>query len=337
MRHYSTYQSQFIEMFKDSPKSAISDFCKVEKGTTITRNEVIEGNIPVVAGGQEPSCYHNVANRKAGVITISASGAYSGFVNYWTTQIFASDCNTIIPIDEKYTNVHFLYHGLKAIQKEIYSLQKGGAQPHVYGKDIEKFLFPYPTKEEQDKFADIAQQADKSKFTSLKSQFIEMFSDVPKVGINTLVDTIWGSSPDSKTYNDTGEGVPFYQGKTEFGDLYINAPVTFCTAPVKMAKANAILMSVRAPVGAVNIATQDCCIGRGLASITPKEGKSTTMFIYYALKYMEEDIDRLGTGSTFKAINKESYAKIQMPNAEISDQTKFVSIAEQADKSKYIN
>ena len=171
----------------------------------------------------------------------------------------------------------------------------------------------------------------------VKSQFIEMFSDVPKVGINTLVDTIWGSSPDSKTYNDTGEGVPFYQGKTEFGDLYINAPVTFCTAPVKMAKTNAILMSVRAPVGAVNIATQDCCIGRGLASITPKEGKSTTMFIYYALKYMEEDIDRLGTGSTFKAINKESYAKIQMPNAEISYQTKFVSIAEQADKSKYIN
>lgn len=172
-------------------------------------------------------------------------------------------------------------------------------------------------------------------YSTYQSQFIEMFSDVPKVGINTLVDTIWGSSPDSKTYNDTGEGVPFYQGKTEFGDLYINAPVTFCTAPVKMAKANAILMSVRAPVGAVNVATQDCCIGRGLASITPKEGKSTTMFIYYALKYMEEDIDRLGTGSTFKAINKESYAKIQMPNAEISDQTKFVSIAEQADKSKF--
>lgn len=175
-------KSQFIEMFKDSPKSAISDFCKVEKGTTITRNEVIEGNIPVVAGGQEPSCYHNVANRKAGVITISASGAYSGFVNYWTTQIFASDCNTIIPIDEKYTNVHFLYHGLKAIQKEIYSLQKGGAQPHVYGKDIEKFLFPYPTKEEQDKFADIAQQADKSKFELRKS--IEAIDAVIKNLIN---------------------------------------------------------------------------------------------------------------------------------------------------------
>ena len=221
----------------------------------------------------------------------------------------------------------------------------GSLSPRVKWEHLKKYSFELPSIDEQKVLANKLWTAYRLKESykkllsatdeMVKSQFIEMFSDVPKVGINTLVDTIWGSSPDSKTYNDTGEGVPFYQGKTEFGDLYINAPVTFCTAPVKMAKANAILMSVRAPVGAVNIATQDCCIGRGLASITPKEGKSTTMFIYYALKYMEEDIDRLGTGSTFKAINKESYAKIQMPNAEISDQTKFVSIAEQADKSKF--
>ena len=176
-------KSQFIEMFKDSPKSVIADFCKVEKGATITRNEVIEGDIPVIAGGQEPSCYHNVANRKAGAITISASGAYSGFVNYWSTPIFASDCNTVIPIDEENTNVHFLYNGLKAIQKEIYALQKGGAQPHVYGKDIEKLLFPYPTKAEQDIFADIAQQADKSKFELRKS--IEAIDAVIKSLINS--------------------------------------------------------------------------------------------------------------------------------------------------------
>ena len=223
----------------------------------------------------------------------------------------------------------------------------GSLSPRVKWEHLKKYSFELPSIDEQKILANKLWAAYRLKESykkllsatdeMVKSQFIEMFSDVPKVGINTLVDTIWGSSPDSKTYNDTGEGVPFYQGKTEFGDLYINAPVTFCTAPVKMAKANAILMSVRAPVGAVNIATQDCCIGRGLASITPKEGKSTTMFIYFALKYMEEDIDRLGTGSTFKAINKESYAKIQMPNTEISDQAKFVSIAEQADKSKYIN
>ena len=170
----------------------------------------------------------------------------------------------------------------------------------------------------------------------VKSQFIEMFGSASKVSINNLVDTTWGSSPDSKTYNDTGDGVPFYQGKTEFGDLYINEPTTYCTAPVRMTKKHAILMSVRAPVGSVNIATQECCIGRGLASITPKEGKSTTMFVFYALRYMEEEIERLGTGSTFKAINKDSYAKIQMPNVNIEQQQEFVKIAEQADKSKLI-
>ena len=167
------------------------------------------------------------------------------------------------------------------------------------------------------------------------SQFIEMFNGVDKVGINVLVNTTWGSSPDSTTYNESGDGVPFYQGKTEFGSIYINDPVMYCTAPIKMAKKNDILMSVRAPVGAVNIATRDCCIGRGLASITPKAGKATTTFVYYALKYKEDEIDRLGTGSTFKAINKDSYAKIQMPEASFEDQMKFVTVAEQADKSEF--
>lgn len=174
-------------------------------------------------------------------------------------------------------------------------------------------------------------------YSTYQSQFIEMFGSASKVSINNLVDTTWGSSPDSKTYNDTGDGVPFYQGKTEFGDLYINEPTTYCTAPIRLAKEHDILMSVRAPVGSVNIATQDCCIGRGLASITPKEGKSTTMFVFYALRYMEDEIERLGTGSTFKAINKDSYAKIQMPNVNIEQQQEFVKIAEQADKSKFSN
>ena len=171
--------------------------------------------------------------------------------------------------------------------------------------------------------------------SDFKSGFVEMFGKCPQVSINSIVNTIWGSPPDSSTYNTTGIGVPFYQGKTEFGDLYINAPVTYCASPIKMANQNSILMSVRAPVGAVNIATQDCCIGRGLASISPKEGKATTMFVFYALKYLEKEIERLGTGSTFKAINKDSYAKIQLPDADISDQQQFVRIAEQADKSLF--
>jgi type I restriction enzyme S subunit len=221
----------------------------------------------------------------------------------------------------------------------------GSLSPRVKWDYLADYEFDLPPIEEQKKLAEKLWAAYRLKESykkllvatdeMVKSQFIEMFGSANKVSVNAMVETVWGSSPDSSTYNDKGEGVPFYQGKTEFGNLYINPPVTYCTAPVKMAKKNSILMSVRAPVGAVNIATQDCCIGRGLASITPKEGLSTTMFVYYALKYMEEEIDRLGTGSTFKAINKDGYAKIQMPKADLDDQNKFVTIAEQADKSEF--
>ena len=77
-----------------------------------------------------------------------------------------------------------------------------------------------------------------------------------------------GQSPDSKSYNDTGDGVPFFQGNADFGARY---PVTrkWCSEPTKMAAPNDILISVRAPIGAMNYARENCCIGRGLAALTP--------------------------------------------------------------------
>ena len=224
------------------------------------------------------------------------------------------------------------------------SHSKGSTNPYILFSDLANYEFELPPIDEQKRLAEKLWAAYEVKQSYLnmiaatdemvKAQFVEMFSSTPKVCVNSLVDTNWGTSPDSSSYNENGIGMPFYQGKTEFGDLYINAPITFCSSPIKIAKRNDILMSVRAPVGAVNIATQDCCIGRGLAAITPKNSKATTMFIYYSLKYMEKEIERLGTGSTFKAINKNSYAQIYLPEASMPDQQKFVQIAEQADASK---
>ena len=91
-------------MFKGDNQVPLGDICNIEKGATITRNDVLPGEVPVVAGGQEPSCYHNVANREAGAITVSASGAYAGYINFWNCPIFASDCNTIISKDDEKTD-----------------------------------------------------------------------------------------------------------------------------------------------------------------------------------------------------------------------------------------
>ena len=162
-------KSRFVEMFKGDNQVPLGDICNIEKGATITRNDVLHGEVPVVAGGQEPSCYHNVANREAGAITVSASGAYAGYINFWNCPIFASDCNTIISKDDEKTDQTFVYFGLRAMQKQIYGLQKGGAQPHVYGKDLQKFMFPCPSYAKQIEFSKMAKQADKSGFELRKS------------------------------------------------------------------------------------------------------------------------------------------------------------------------
>ena len=127
----------------------------------------------------------------------------------------------------------------------------------------------------------------------------------------------------------------FYQGKTEFGDLYIGKANTWTTAPTRIAEANDVLMSVRAPVGSTNIATEQCCIGRGLAAIRPLCGKSTTLFILYSMRSIEDKIADMGVGSTFKAINKEQVYSLPIPLATIEQQNQFVALAEQSDKSKF--
>ena len=131
------------------PMVELGEVCEIEKGTSITKAKVSSGKIPVIAGGQQPAYYHNQSNRKGKTITISASGAYAGFVNYFETPIFASDCTTIKTKDENKLLTDFVFHLLKAKQKEIYKFQRGTGQPHVYGKELAKIKIPLPPIEVQ--------------------------------------------------------------------------------------------------------------------------------------------------------------------------------------------
>ncbi len=123
---------------------AINDLCEVRKGSAITKKQTASGNVPVIAGGQQPAYYHDVSNRAGNVITVSASGAYAGFVNYFSEPIFASDCTTIQSKNEAILLTRFAYYLLKAKQEYLYSFQQGGGQPHVYPKDLAKIRIPVP-------------------------------------------------------------------------------------------------------------------------------------------------------------------------------------------------
>lgn len=221
----------------------------------------------------------------------------------------------------------------------------GSLSPRVKWTHLKNYEFNLPTMEKQRQLAKVLWALNdtiESYKTLLvqtdevvKSQFIEMFSSTPKGKLEDVAVITMGQSPSGKSYNDEGKGTPFYQGKTDFGDLYIGEAVTWTTEPTRFAEANDVLMSVRAPVGSTNIATQKCCLGRGLAGLRPIAGKATTMFILHSMRSIEEEIENMGVGSTFKAINKKQVHKLPIPLANIQLQNKFVELAEQSDKSKF--
>jgi len=122
---------------------ALGDIAVFKRGKTITKAQVSDGNIPVVAGGLEPAYYHNKANTTAPLITVSASGANAGFTRLYNIDVFASDCSYIDSNSTPF--LLFVYCFLKTNAMKLNSLQKGSAQPHVYAKDLNAMVLSVPS------------------------------------------------------------------------------------------------------------------------------------------------------------------------------------------------
>ena len=122
-----------------------------KRGKNLLSKNAVFGDIPVIAGGIEPTIYHNIANTIPPVITISASGANAGYVNLWNRPVWSSDSSFI---DSSMTkNVYFWYILLKNKQKEIFESQTGSAQPHIYPKHITELKINIPSKESIQEFS----------------------------------------------------------------------------------------------------------------------------------------------------------------------------------------
>lgn len=134
-----------------------------------------------------------------------------------------------------------------------------------------------------------------------------------------------GQSPDSSTYNEDGNGLPFFQGNADFGEIY-PAVRMWCSEPTKIAREKDILISVRAPIGALNIAKCECCIGRGLAALTVNEDICAQEYLWHALSGKVDELNSKGTGSTFKAINKKTLSETEIPLPPIDEQRKIAAI-----------
>lgn len=123
----------------------LGDVTEIKRGTSITKKNVVEGDVPVIAGGRTPAYYHNASNREGQTIVIAGSGAYAGFVSWWECPIFVSDAFTVKPMNILLPR--YCYHFLLNMQQQLHDFKSGGGVPHVYPRDVAPILVPIPCPE----------------------------------------------------------------------------------------------------------------------------------------------------------------------------------------------
>jgi type I restriction enzyme S subunit len=147
------------------------------------------------------------------------------------------------------------------------------------------------------------------------------------VRLGEVCEVLMGQSPPSSTYNHDELGLPFFQGKADFGELH-PTPRVWCTKPMKIAEAGDILISVRAPVGPTNLAKERCCIGRGLAALRVGHEIQTGWLLFY-LRSIEQELGQSGSGSTFNALTKKELSAILIPLPPLAGQRRIVARIEE--------
>ena len=151
------------------------------------------------------------------------------------------------------------------------------------------------------------------------------------VRLGDVCNIIMGQSPPSTTYNDQGVGMPFLQGKAEFTELF-PIPTKYCTKQLRVSPKGSVLMSVRAPVGDVNLGDREYIIGRGLTSISLKHGNNR--FLFYLLLHNKKKIESKGYGSTFKSINKTAITDFQIALPPLPEQRAIAHVLQTIQEAK---
>lgn len=237
-------------------------------------------------------------------------------------------------------NTRYVYHFLcsKAFKDFITMRTEGSVIPHLYQKDFVELVVPLPELTVQEKIVSILDtitlkiENNKAINNNLQQQAQAVFSDIfinhPldswRLGVlSDIAEIIMGQSPSGDSYNEDGNGTVFFQGRAEFGSRFPTIRL-YTTEAKRLAKKNDILMSVRAPVGDINIAHEDCCIGRGLAALRSKTGHQS--FLLYLLFALQPQLNVFnGEGTVFGSINRDSLNKLVITIPDKSSIKRFES------------
>lgn len=325
----------------------LGDCCSFKRGTTITAKNAIPGDVPVLAGGQKPAYYHNEANRTGETIVVAGSGAYAGFVSYWTIPVFLSDSFSVEPDDRLV--VKFVYYFLKNIQQKIFATKKGSGVPHVHGSSIEKFEIPLPPIEVQTEIVRIL-----DKFTSLEAELeaeldcrkrqYEYYRDKLLSFENVGGQEVKWKKMSEVCKNICSGGTPL-TSKAEYYDGNIpwlrTQEVDYCeihstlrnitqlgldNSSAKMIPANCVIVAMYGSTAAkVAINKIPLCTNQACCNLEIDEDKALVRYVYQWICKQYEVLKAMGEGSQHN-INAQKVKDFKIPIPSLEEQHRIVSI-----------
>jgi len=335
-----------IKLNKYTLKEIIQSF---EYGKMPDKEKIIEIGFPIFSGYRIAGYYPEYMYEREKLIVVARGVGGVGKVKISPEKSFVTNLSIIFNENENLVNYKYLYYYLS--DRSLQELDTGSCQSQITVNQLQEKTVFIPNIEYQNKIASfLSDLDDKIELNNRINRELEAMAktlydywfvqfDFPnekgkpykssggKMMYNTelkreipegwevkklaeIANISMGQSPAGSSYNDDGFGEIFFQGSTDFGWRYPTIR-QYTTQPSRRAKAGDILLSVRAPVGTLNIADNDCCIGRGLAALNSKFGYDS--YLYYVMEYFKQIFDnRNNAGTTFGSITKDDLFSLKL-------------------------
>ena len=300
----------------------LGEIVTFQRGHDLPKDKMIDGDIPV-AGSNGIIGYHNQFTKEGPGVTIGRSGNI-GIPHYYPNAYWAH--NTVLyVVDFKGNDAKFMYYLLKTF--DFTQLNTGSAVPSLNRNHIHELPVSIPDVPTQHRIAAILSSLDdkidllhrenatleQMAETLFRQWFVVEAKEEWEEGkLGDEFTFTMGQSPSGDSFNEEGIGIPMYQGNADFGFRFPTKRV-FTTQPTRFAEPNDTLISVRAPVGAQNMATEKCCIGRGVAAFRYRKNPALYSYTYYKLKSLLEEIKQFNdNGTVFGSISKSDFENLDI-------------------------
>lgn len=328
----------------------LSDVALLKRGTAITKSQVVEGGVPVIAGGRTPAYFHNQSNRDGQTVVIAGSGAYAGYVSWWEGPIFVSDAFSISP-DPSVVDARYCYHWLLAQQETIHSMKTGGGVPHVYAKDVAKLRLPVPPLAIQHEVVSVLDQltaagagliealeaelrARRSQHSYYRDSLMEPKSDCEWLTLREISLDFGRGKSRHRPRNDPrlyGGPYPFIQTGdvrssghhiTEYSQTYSEAGLM----QSKLWPKGTICITIAANIAETGVLDFEACFPDSVIGMVVNPERASTDYVEYLLQSLKSNLVAKGKGSAQANINLATFEEVRFPFPSLEEQERIADV-----------